>query len=84
VGGATERSLSPAPAVEEVVPEPAQQATGAGEPQKEERRPESSTTTGTMEPVVAQAEEEAPAEAGLIDIASILGALTVTVVRSSL
>jgi predicted secreted protein len=84
VGGATERSLSPAPAVEEVVPEPAQQATGAGEPQTEERRLESSTTTGTMEPVVAQAEEEAPAEAGLIDIASILGALTVTVVRSSL
>jgi hypothetical protein len=50
----------------------------------EESRPEPSATTGTEEPVAAQAEEEAPAEAGLIDIASILGALTVTVVWSSL
>jgi predicted secreted protein len=32
----------------------------------------------------AEAQEEAPAEAGLVDIASILGAPTVTVVRSSL
>jgi hypothetical protein len=31
-----------------------------------------------------EAQEEAPAEAGLVDIASILGAPTVTVVRSSL
>jgi hypothetical protein len=31
-----------------------------------------------------KAQEEAPAEAGLVDIASILGAPTVTVVRSSL
>jgi hypothetical protein len=36
------------------------------------------------EPVATEAEEEAPAEAGLVDIASILGAPTVTVVRSSL
>jgi predicted secreted protein len=47
-------------------------------------RPEPSTTTGAEEPVVAQATKEAPAEAGLVDIASILGAPTVTVVRSSL
>jgi hypothetical protein len=33
---------------------------------------------------VGEAQEEAPAEAGLVDIASILGAPTVTVVRSSL
>jgi predicted secreted protein len=33
---------------------------------------------------VAEAQEEAPAEAGLVDIASILGAPTVTIVRSSL
>jgi predicted secreted protein len=47
---------------------------------------------GSTEPVVAVAEEptatkaqeEAPAEAGLVDIANILGAPTVTVVRSSL
>jgi hypothetical protein len=49
-----------------------------------ESRPELSTTTGAEEPVAAQAEEEAPAEAGLVDITSILGAPTVTVVRSSL
>jgi hypothetical protein len=47
---------------------------------------------GSTEPVAAAAEEqaateaqeEAPAEAGLVDIASILGAPTVTVVWSSL
>jgi hypothetical protein len=86
VGGATERSLSLAPTIEETVPESAQQATVAGEPRAstEERRPEPSATTGVVEPVVAHAEEEAPAEAGLVEIASILGAPTVTVVRSSL
>jgi hypothetical protein len=36
------------------------------------------------EPVAIEAEEEVPAKAGLVDIASILGAPTVTVVRSSL
>jgi hypothetical protein len=36
------------------------------------------------EAVVEEAEEEAPAEGGLVDIASILGAPTVTIVRSSL
>jgi hypothetical protein len=50
----------------------------------EESRPEPSTTTGAEKPVKAQAVEEAPAEAGLVDIAIILGAPTVTVVRSSL
>jgi hypothetical protein len=49
-----------------------------------ESRPEPSTSTGAEEPVADQAEEEAPAEAGLVDIASILGAPTVTVVWSSL
>jgi hypothetical protein len=40
---------------------------------------------GTAEGAAAvEAQEEAPAEAGLVDIASILGAPTVTVVRSSL
>jgi predicted secreted protein len=47
-------------------------------------RPEPSTAAGAKEPTAAQAEEEAPTEAGLVDIASILGAPTVTVVRSSL
>jgi hypothetical protein len=36
------------------------------------------------DPAAPEAEEEAPTEAGLIDIPSILGAPTVTVVRSSL
>jgi hypothetical protein len=36
------------------------------------------------EPVATEAEEDAPAEAGLVDIASILGAPTVTIVWSSL
>jgi predicted secreted protein len=63
-----------------------QRSTGVVEPRAPavESRPEPSATTGAEEPVAAQAEEEAPAEAGLVDIASILGAPTVTVVRSSL
>jgi predicted secreted protein len=36
------------------------------------------------EVVAAEAQEEAPAKGGLVDIASILGAPTVTIVRSSL
>jgi hypothetical protein len=36
------------------------------------------------EPTATEAEEEAPAEAGLVDITSILGTPTVKVVRSSL
>jgi hypothetical protein len=36
------------------------------------------------EAAAAEAQEEVPTEAGLVDIASILGAPTVTVVRSSL
>jgi hypothetical protein len=38
----------------------------------------------TEEVAATEAQEEAQAEAGLVDIASILGAPTVTVVRSSL
>jgi hypothetical protein len=41
-------------------------------------------TAATEEAAAAEAPEEAPAEAGLVDIASILGTPTVTVVRSSL
>jgi hypothetical protein len=86
VGGPAERSRSPAPTVEELVARMTQQSTSVVEPQAPavESRPEPSTTAGAEEPAAAQAEEEAPAEAGLVDIASILGAPTVTVVRSSL
>jgi peptidoglycan hydrolase-like protein with peptidoglycan-binding domain len=86
VGGATERSQNPAPTTEVTVPEAAQQAAFVNELQAstKERRSEPSSTAGTVEPEVAHVEEEAPAEAGIIDIASILGTLTVTVVQSSL
>jgi hypothetical protein len=49
-----------------------------------ESRLEPSATAGAEEPAAAQAEEEASTETGLVDIASILGAPTVTVVQSSL
>jgi hypothetical protein len=86
VGEPTERSYSPAPTVEELVSQMTQRTTRVLELQTttNERRPEPSATTGAEEPVVAQAEDEAPAEAGHVDIACILGAPTVTIVRSSL
>jgi hypothetical protein len=41
-------------------------------------------TVAAEEVAAAEAQEEAPAEGGLVDIASILGAPAVTIVRSSL
>jgi hypothetical protein len=41
-------------------------------------------TAAEEEATATEAQEEAPTEAGLVDIASILGAPTVTIVRSSL
>jgi hypothetical protein len=72
--------------VEELVAQLTQQTTRVVEPESPavERRLEPSATTGAEEPVAAQMEEEAPAEAGLVDIASIVGAPTVTVLRSCL
>jgi hypothetical protein len=86
LGELTERSRSPAPTVEELVSQMTQRTTRIVESQVPavESRPVPSATTGAEEPVVAQIEEEAPAEAGLVDIANILGAPTVTVVRYSL
>jgi hypothetical protein len=86
VGGATERSRSPAPTTEATVPEAAQQAAVADEPRAstEERNPKPSSSVRAVEPGEARVEEEAPAEAGLVDIANILGAPTVTIVWSSL
>jgi hypothetical protein len=60
-----------APAVEEVV------ATGV----QEGAAP---ATVAVEEAAAAEAQEEAPAEGGLVDIASILGAPAVTIVRSNL
>jgi hypothetical protein len=76
-GGRSHGSRSPAPTVEELLaqlerqPPAAQENTGAAAAAAEE---------GTAREV----QEEVPAEAGLVDIASILSAPTVTVVRSSL
>jgi hypothetical protein len=86
VGEPVERSHSPAPTVEELLAQLAQQTTGVLEQRvpTKESRPGPSMTVGTEEPVAAQAAEEVPTKAGLVDIASILGAPTVTVVRSSL
>jgi hypothetical protein len=74
VGEPAERSRSPAPAVTEVEPQA----------QVAESRTKSAAAPAAEEPATTEAEEEMPAEAGLVDIASILGAPTVTVVRSSL
>jgi hypothetical protein len=49
-----------------------------------ESRTEPAAAPAAEEPAATEAEEEAPAEAGLVDITSILGAPIVTVVGSSL
>jgi hypothetical protein len=70
-------SRSQAPTVEELVAPLTRQppvAEGSSEP----------AAAVAEEPAATEAQEEALAEAGLVDIASILGAPTVTVVRSSL
>jgi hypothetical protein len=77
VGEPAGGSRSPAPTIEELLAQL-------------ERQPP--VAEGGIEPAAAapeeaagmEAQEEAPAEAGLVNIASILGAPTVTVVRSSL
>jgi hypothetical protein len=83
VGEPAERSRSPATDVEELV---SQRLTTEVEPRAPvaESRTEPAAAPAAEELVATEAEEEAPAEAGLVDIASILGAPTVTVVRSSL
>jgi hypothetical protein len=70
-------SRSPASTMEELLAQLAPQppiAEGSTEP----------VAAATEEAATTEAQEEAPAEAGLVDIASILGVLTVTVVWSSL
>jgi hypothetical protein len=77
VGEPAGGSRSPAPTVEELLAQMTRQppvAEGSTEP----------AAAATEEAAATEAQEEAPAEAGLVDIASILGAPTVTVVRSSL
>jgi hypothetical protein len=70
-------SHSPAPTVEELLAQMTRQhlaAEGGAEP----------TAAAAEEAAATEAQEDAPADAGLVDIASILGAPTVMVVRSSL
>jgi hypothetical protein len=77
VGEAVGGSRSPAPTVEELLAQMERQppvAKGSTEP----------AAAATEEVAAAEVQEEAPAEVGLVDIASILGAPTVKVVRSSL
>jgi hypothetical protein len=86
VGEPAERSRSPSPTIEELVSRLTQRSTTVVEPQAPvvENRTEPAVTATAEEPAVTQAEEEAPAEARLVDIASILGASIVIIVRSSL
>jgi hypothetical protein len=89
-------SRSPAPTVEELLAQmerqpPAPQestkpATAAAEEvvTAEVRESAALAAVTAEEAAAAEAQEEAPAEAGLVDIASILGTSTVTIVRSSL
>jgi hypothetical protein len=70
-------SRSPAPTVEELLAQMERQLPAA----QENTEP---TAAAAKEATAAEVQEEAPAEAGLVDITSILGAPTVTVVRSSL
>jgi hypothetical protein len=77
VGDLARGSRSPAPTVEELLAQMERQppvTQGSTEP----------AAAATEEAAAAEAQEEAPAEAGLVDITSILSAPTVTVVRSSL
>jgi hypothetical protein len=77
VGEPAGGSRSPAPTVEELLAQLERQPPVA----QERTEP---AAAATKEAATTEAQEEAPAEAGLVDIASILGAPTVTVVRSSL
>jgi hypothetical protein len=77
MGEAAGGSHSPAPTVEELLAQMERQppvTQGSTEP----------AAAATEEAAAAEAQVEVPAEAGLVDITSILGAPTVTVVRSSL
>jgi hypothetical protein len=86
VGAATERSISSPPTTRKIVPGSAQEGAGADNSQAsvEERRPDPSPTKVPEQPEEGQAEDKASAKAGIVDIASILSAPNVIVVRSTL
>jgi hypothetical protein len=70
-------SRSPAPTVEELLAQMERQPPAA-------QRSTEPAAAAVEEAAATEAQEEAPAEAGLVDIASILGTPTVTVVWSIL
>jgi hypothetical protein len=77
VGEPAGGSRSPTPTIEELLAQLERQpfaAVGGAEP----------AAAVAEEAAATEAQEEAPTEAGLVDIASILGTPTVTEVRSSL
>jgi hypothetical protein len=89
-------SRSPAPTVEELIaqlerqPSAHQEGTEPAAPAVEEvvaagaQEGAAPATVAAEEAAAAKAQEEAPTEGGLVDIASILGAPALTIVRSSL
>jgi hypothetical protein len=89
-------SHSPAPTVEELLaqlerqPPARQESTEPAAPAVEEvvaagaQKGAAPAAVAAEEAAAAEAQEEAPAEGGLVDIASILSAPAVTIVRSSL
>jgi hypothetical protein len=89
-------SRSPAPTVEELIaqlehrPPAPQESTEPAAAAAEEviaagaQESAAPATAAGGKATATEAQEEAPTEAGLVDIASILGAPTVTIVRSSL
>jgi hypothetical protein len=77
VGEPAGGSRGPAPTVEELLV----QMTRKPPIDEESTEP---AAAATKEAAATEAQKEAPTEAGLVDIASILGAPTVMVVRSSL
>jgi hypothetical protein len=94
--GESAGSRSPVPTVEELLaqlerqPPAPQESTEPAAAAAEEvvaagaQESATSATAAGGEATATEAQEEAPTEAGLVDIASILGAPTVTIVRSSL
>jgi hypothetical protein len=86
VGAVAERSISLPPTTGEVVPGSAQQGVGANNSQvsAKERRSNPSPAKEPEQLEEAQAEDEATAEARIVDITRILGAPTMTIVQSTL
>jgi hypothetical protein len=85
VGAAAERSISPPTTTEEAVPGATQQETSVVNSQASAEEARDPPLAATMEqPDGTAAEVEATSEAGIVDIASILGAPTVTVLQSTL